>query len=86
MGYNKAEGKRLFGWLLEDYRWQVSRDPIPGWRNRLKSLRAEASPWRALKKYCDFMEQANDIRLTLYEVESEIGSYIELQSDILRGK
>ena len=86
LGYNKAEGKRLFDWLLEDYRWQVSRDPIPGWRNRLNSLRAEVSPWRALKKYCDFMEQTNDIRLTLYEVESEIDSYIDLQSDILRGK
>jgi len=86
LGYNKAGGKRLFDWLLEDYRWQVSMVPIPGWRNRLKSLRAEASPWRALKKYCDFMEQTNDIRLTLYEVESEIDSYIELQSDILRGK
>lgn len=86
LGYSPAGGKTLFDWLLEDYSWQISRDPIPGWRNRLNSLRDEASHYRALKKYCDFMEQTNDIRQTLYEVESEIDSYLELQSDILRGK
>lgn len=60
--------------------------PVPGWRNRLRNLRSEKNANKAIKKYCDFMKQTNDIRLTLEEVESEIDGYIELQAEILRGK
>ena len=87
LGFSHLDGRRLFDWLVEDYKnWPVLKDPVPGWRNRLRSLRSERNANKAIKKYCDFLEQTNDIRLTLEEVESEIDSFIELQAEILRGK
>jgi hypothetical protein len=87
MGFNPLKEKQLFDWLIDDYHeWPFLKDPVPNWQKRLKSLRSEKNPNKAIKKYCDFMKQTNDIRLTLDEVESEIDSYIELQAEILRGK
>lgn len=87
MGFDPLKDKQLFDWLIDDYRkWPFLRDPVPNWRNRLRSLRSEKSANKAIKKYCDFMKQTNDIRLTLEEVESEIDGYIDLQAEILRGK
>lgn len=78
MGFNPLKEKELFNWLIDDYNeWPFPRDPVPSWRNRLRNLRSETNAHKALKKYCDFMKQTNDIRLTLEEVESEIDSYIE---------
>jgi len=87
MGFNPLKEKQLFDWLVDDYReWPFLKDPVPNWQERLRSLRSEKDSNKAIKKYCDFMKQTKDIRLTLDEVESEIDGYIELQAEILRGK
>lgn len=86
MGFSPLDQKQLFDWLVDDYNhWPTMKDPVPSWRNRLNSVRREKNPLKAIKKYCDFMGQTTDIRLTLEEVESEIDGYIDFQAEILRG-
>lgn len=87
MGFDPLKNKQLLDWLIDDYRnWPFLRDPVPNWRNRLKSLRSEKSANKAIKKYCDFMSQTYDIRQALEDVESQVDGYIDLQAEILRGK
>ncbi len=49
-------------WLKVNYPWPTRSDPVPSWRKRLDSLQAEKNPHVALKKYCDFMSQTEDLR------------------------
>src|SRR5262249_43120877 len=49
-------------WLKANYPWPTRTDPIPSWRKRLKSLETEKNPHAALKKYCGFLRQTQQLR------------------------
>lgn len=65
---------------------KFSVDPIPGWKNRLRGLKADKNPHSALKRYCDFMRQTEEIRFSIEDFEDEIDSLIQEQIDIDREK
>lgn len=69
------------GILSRDYPFAVRRDPIPSWRQRAASLRAEAHPHKALKKYRDFMDQTEELRALLDEAYSQADAYVEEQME-----
>jgi hypothetical protein len=73
-------------WLASNYNWQFKSDPIQGWRARLNSLSSEKNQHKALKRYCDFMRQTEDIRSMLSESAAQLDGYIQQQIDIARGK
>ncbi|GAA3970683.1 hypothetical protein GCM10022278_30330 [Allohahella marinimesophila] len=76
----------LVDWIIKNYSWQVSADPIPSWRSRLESLSREDDEHKALKKYCDFMRQTEDIRSQIDESAAQLDGHIQQQIDIMRGK
>lgn len=73
-------------WIAKHYDWPVKKDPIPSWRSRLETLEREADYHKALKRYCDFMRQTEDIRSQLTEAAAQLDAYIQQQIDIARGK
>ena len=73
-------------WLSNNYNWKFKSDPIQGWRARLASLVHEKNPHKALKRYCDFMHQTEDIRSMISESAAQLDSWIQQQIDIARGK
>lgn len=76
----------LVNWLIENYNWPVPTDPIPSWMSRLNSLSKEKDEHKALKKYCDFIMQTEDIRSKINESAFQLDGYIQQQIDIMRGK
>jgi hypothetical protein len=85
-GYNENSEDDFLDWLIQNHPWKVKRDPIPGWRSRCNSIAKETDYDKALKKYCDFMKQTDELRVTLTEVVDEINHYIGLEAEISRGK
>lgn len=75
-----------FEWLSNNYDWPIKQDPIPAWKRRWFSLRSETNEHKALKKYCDFMKQTEDIRSVLNEAAVQQENYNRLQVDMARGK
>ena len=73
-------------WLSHNYDWPIKSDPIPAWRRRWFSLRGETNVHKALKKYCDFMKQTEDIRSILNEAAAQRENSNRLQVDIAQGK
>lgn len=73
-------------WLSKTYPWPVKSDPILSWRKRLGLLESESDKHAALKKYCDFMKQTEDIRGKIGESAAKLDGYIQHQIDIARGK
>jgi hypothetical protein len=73
-------------WLARHFAWPAKGDPIPSWRARVATLKSEADAHRALKKYCDFMRQTEEIRSTLTEAAAQLDGYIQEQIDRARGK
>ena len=65
---------------------KFSVDPIPGWKNRLRGLKADKNPHSALKRYCDFMHQTEEIRFLIEDFADEIDSLIQEKIDIDREK
>jgi len=72
-------------WISKNYPWPTKADPIPSWQNRLKSLEGEKNPHLALKKYCDFMTQTEDIRAKIDESAAGLDALFQQQEDIARG-
>ena len=58
-------------WLSNNYDWPIKLDPIPAWKRRWFSVRSETNVHKALKKYCDFMKQTEDIRSILNEAAAQ---------------
>lgn len=85
-GYINQTVAGLVDWLVANYNWPVPADPIPGWQSRLVSLSREENEHKALKKYCDFMRQTEDLRSKIYESAAQLDGYIQQQIDIMRGK
>lgn len=85
-GCSKKSVGGLVDWLIANYNWPVSTDPIPSWMSRLHSLSKEKEEYKALKKYCDFMRQTEDIRSKIDESAFQLEGYIQQQIDIMRGK
>ena len=73
-------------WIAANYDWPVKSDPVPGWKRRLASLEKEKDYHMALKRYCDFMRQTEDIRSKIHESAAQLDAYIQEQIDIARGK
>ncbi len=73
-------------WFGNNYPWATKTDPIPGWRNRLNSLETEKNQHRALKKYCEFMNQTEDLREQISESASQLDAHIQHLIDVARGK
>lgn len=90
--YAKANGCKettvsgFVEWTTENYPWPVKKDPLPGWRTRLDALRKEKDYHKALKRYCDFMRQTEDLRSQIGEAALQLDAYIQQQIDIARGK
>ncbi|QJR36777.1 hypothetical protein [Gemmatimonas groenlandica] len=90
--YAKENGSRasnvfqLVEWLSKNYNWPVKNDPIPSWRKRVRRLRDERDPHKALKKYCDFMRQTDEIRRILHAAAAELDDHIESAIDHARRK
>ena len=61
-GYTEKGGKEYTEWLTENYNWKFKTDPIDTWRRRLTTLSQQTNNHKALKHYCDFMNQTNKIR------------------------
>jgi hypothetical protein len=76
----------LANWLSDHYPWPIKNDPIPSWNKRKHSLEFEGSSHTALKKYCDFMKQTEDIRGKIDEATALLDGYIQHQIDVARGK
>jgi hypothetical protein len=81
-----CEGGIFVDWIVKNYDWLVKRDPVPSWNSRLDALRKEKDYHKALKKYCDFMRQTDDIRFYINEAAVQLDSYIQQQADAARGK
>lgn len=73
-------------WISLTYPWPIKADPIPRWLKRLESLRREKNPNTALKKYCDFLNQTEEIRSNISEAASQPDSHIQQLIDQARGK
>ncbi len=73
-------------WLSENYSWPAKTDPVPGWRRRVGSLRNEESRHLALKKYCEFMKQTEDIRAKIEESAAQLDVHIQHLIDVARDK
>ncbi len=73
-------------WISVNYEWPEKIDPIPRWRIRYDSLAQEVDEHKALKRYCDFMKQTEDIRSQIAESAAQLDGYIQQQIDIARGK
>ena len=84
-GYQPG-GKHIVEWLIENYKWPVLDDPVPGWKGRLASLKCEKNKHLALKKYCNFMKQTEEIREMLEEQAYRLDAHIQLLVDQARGK
>jgi hypothetical protein len=85
-GYSNQTVGGLVDWLIANYNWPVPTDPIPSWMSRLNSLSNEKEEHKALKKYCDFMRQTEDIRSKIDESAFQLDGHIQQQIDIMRGK
>lgn len=85
-GVSQVNKKVFIDWVRENYPWSVSVDPIPGWKSRLDALRKESDNDKALKRYCDFMRQTEDIRSKITEAALQVDTYIQMQIDEARGK
>lgn len=85
-GYKDTDLSGLVQWVTENYDWPVNGDPVCSWRARLNALKVEKSYHRALKRYCDFMRQTDDLRSHIGEAAVQLDSYIQQQIDIARGK
>jgi hypothetical protein len=76
----------LASWLSDHYPWPTKNDPIPSWTKRKHSLESETDTHMALKKYCDFMKQTEDIRGKIDEATALLDGYIQHQIDVARDK
>lgn len=73
-------------WLAANYPWPTKVDPISGWRKRLQSLKIEKNHHLALKKYCEFMSQTEDLLTLIGESASQLDAHIQHLIDAARGK
>lgn len=76
----------IVDWIAENYNWQIKKDPIVGWRERLDALAGEKDYHKALKRYCDFMRQTDKIRSQLSDSSAALDSHIQHAVDLARGK
>lgn len=73
-------------WIGDNYPGLVRNDPIPSWRNRAKRIERESDPHVALKMFCDFMNQTQDLRAVIEESHRQVEQYIDEQIDRMRGR
>lgn len=81
-----GRGPKLAMWLEENYEAPFPIDPIPSWRDRLRSIGEETDAGTALDKYCNFIAQTVGVRDDLAQRARHLDSYIQEQIDRRRGK
>ncbi|WP_018441917.1 hypothetical protein [Trinickia symbiotica] len=72
------------GWIEQHYRWPCRADPIPSWRKRSASLASERNCHAALKKYCEFMNQTEELRTAIDTSAAELDAHIQNAIDSMR--
>lgn len=77
-------GPALARWLREHYKPTFASDPVPKWRDRLRSLEQEKDEDAALEKYCNFFNQTLIIRGQLTRQDDALWQHIEELSDRYR--
>lgn len=77
---------KLQSWLVENRALRYTRDPVPGWLKREASLRRKKNPYKASKKYHDFILQTADVRELLLEACLQVEQWVDGQIDQMRGK
>ena len=83
----KEEFRKPFvDWIARNYSWPVKSDPIPAWRKRHRALINEKDHHKALKRYCEFIHQTEDIRGKIDEAAMGLEMHIQHQIDVMRGK
>ena len=85
-GWRKNSIGEYLDWLAKNYNWQVKSDPINSWCRRLTALRQQTNHHKALKHYCNFMNQTVELRSKIEESADALDSYIQQQIDQSRGK
>jgi hypothetical protein len=85
-GYPETPVWGYVNWLADNFPWPIRNDPIESWRKRLVRLQDERNRHRALKKYCDFMAQTQEIRERIESHAASLDAHIQQQIDIARGK
>jgi hypothetical protein len=73
-------------WISKNYDWSIKSDPIPSWTKRLNILKKEKNYHKALKRYCDFLRQTEDIRSKITDSAAKLDAYINHLIDVARGK
>ena len=71
-------------WIKDNHPLKYRSDPIPSWQERSNSLRREANPNQALKKYRSFIDQTATIRENIEEGAAQVDAYIDGQIEQMR--
>ncbi|MCD8139282.1 MAG: hypothetical protein LUE17_05820 [Planctomycetaceae bacterium] len=80
-GYNRKSDGQYHKWFFHNFNWPCKSDPIDRWRKKAKLLEKEKDYRKALKKYCDFMEQHEKIRSQIISYAEGLEDHIQLQID-----
>lgn len=73
-------------WIGQNHPRIERNDPIRSWKRRLASLSNDGDPNRALKKYCDFMLQTEDIRAQINMAAAQLDQEVERQIEEARSR
>jgi len=85
-GGKPAFGPALAAWLRAHYKPTFASDPVPKWRERLRSLEQEKNEAAALEKYCNFINQTLIIRGQIARQDDALWEHIEELSDRFRDR
>ena len=75
---------KFVDWIKVNYPLKCRSDPIPSWQGRANSLRREANPNQALKKYRSFIGQTATMRENIEEGAAQVDAYIDGQIEQMR--
>jgi hypothetical protein len=77
---------QLVDFLVENYPFPFSGDPIPSWQAQTKKLRNKADPQLALDHYHSFVKQTGPLRSALEQSAAAAEAEIDAAIDRMRGK
>ncbi|MBY5400136.1 hypothetical protein HFN01_35690 [Rhizobium leguminosarum] len=85
-GFSGSSIYDLVEWLGKKYPLHIKKDPIPGWRRRVKRLRSKGSPHLAVATYVDFLRDTAQFREDLGESCAAAEAEIDRQIDEMRAR
>ncbi len=84
---NKCKAETIqeyIDWIRHSYSLPITSDPILSWRKRHQALIQETDYNQAIKKYCNFLRQTEEIRAQLQRSAGSLSGFIEEQMEIAR--